>query len=296
MIAFGTTVAEPEPYHRYAEPGIRVAAEPDSEVLVLAASGAVPRCYNLLLDAAANRSELEGLVMVHPHAEIADADFCGKVRQALSDPDVAVVGCVGARGVSSLAWWEGSVCAGTITHRYVERGGGELPGFAWAGPDAPLGEVDAVAGFLLVLSPWAVQNLRFDEALRPGYGFEVDLCFQARRAGHKVVAADLHVVYHHALELVGNLDVWVHAHMQFADKWDAQELDEEGWKRRARRAEAEREAERALTHSRMLLADALVEERKQALDAATNSLPWRLTAPLRRMNHARSELTRRRRR
>jgi Glycosyltransferase like family len=294
MIAFGTTVAEPEPYHRYAEPGISLAAEPDSERIVLAATGSVPRCNNLLLEAAARRDDLEALVLVHPHAEITAPDLCARVREALSDPDVAIVGCVGATGVTSIAWWEGSVSAGTITHQYVERGGGRLPGFEWARPEAPLGEVDAVAGFLLVLSPWAVRNLRFDESLRPGYGYDVDLCFQARQAGRKVVAADLPVIYHHALQLVGNLDVWIHAHMQFAEKWEPEELDEEHWKERARRAEAEREAERALGHSRMLLADALVEERKQALDAALESLPWRLTAPLRRLNHARKELKQKR--
>jgi hypothetical protein len=97
MIAFGTSITSPEAYRRYAEPGIRRAAEPNSEVYAFAASGSIFRSYNLLLDTAAARDDLEALVLVHQDAEIVDADFCDKVRRALRDPDVGVVGCVGAR-------------------------------------------------------------------------------------------------------------------------------------------------------------------------------------------------------
>ena len=284
MIAFGSAITEPEAYRRYAEPGIRAAAEPDSEVYAFAAVGTVARSYNLLLDAAAARGDLEALVIVHPYAEIADPRLCGKLRAALGDPSVAVVGCVGATGVRSLAWWEGAVSSAPLVHRYVEHGGGDLPGFAWARPERPLGEVDAVAGFLLALSPWAVRTLRFDESMRLNYGFDVDYCLRAREGGRKVVTADLRAIYHHALQLIGDLDMWVEAHIRFAEKWDRQRLDDEGWKRRARRAEAEREAARAIGYSNMLIADARVARLERALAHATGSASWRVTAPLRRLN------------
>jgi hypothetical protein len=289
MIAFGSAITEPEAYRRYAERGIRVAAEPHSEVYAFAAVGTVARSYNLLLDAAAARDDLEALVIVHPYAEIADPELCGKLRAALRDPAVAVVGCVGATGVRSLAWWEGSVSAAPVVHRYVERGGGELPGFTWASPERPLGEVDAVAGFLLGLSPWAVRNVRFDEALRLNYGFDVDYCLQARAAGRTVVTADLRVVYHHSLDLIGDLDMWVESHIRFAEKWDVEALDDAAWKRRARRAEAEREAARAIGYSNMLVADARVAGLERALADATGSASWRITAPLRRLNALRAD-------
>jgi Glycosyltransferase like family len=289
MIAFGTTITEPDAYRRYAEPGIRRAAEDDSEVFAFAAVGSVPRSYNLLLDTGAAYDDLEALVIVHPHAEIADPGFCARVREALSDPDVAVVGCVGATGVRSIAWWEGAVAAAPIVHSYVEKGGGELPGFRWAHPDAPLGEVETVAGFLLVLSPWAVRNLRFDESLKLNYGYDFDYCIRARQAGRKVVAADLRTIYHHSLDLIGDLDLWIEAHIQLAEKWDEGEPDEDAWRRRARRAEASREAARALVYSNMLIADAMVAKRERDLTEATESLSWRITAPLRALNRTLDE-------
>ena len=58
----------------------------------LPAVGSIARSYNALLDQAAERDDLEALVLLHQDAEIVDADLCAKVRAALRDPDVAVVG------------------------------------------------------------------------------------------------------------------------------------------------------------------------------------------------------------
>lgn len=288
MIAFGVSITEPEPYRRYAEPGIRRAAEPDSEVLAFAAVGSLARTYNLLLDAAAAHEDLEALVLLHPHVEIADPGFCDAVRRALADPGVAVAGCAGATGVQTIAWWEGAASAAPIVQRYEEHGGGELPGFAWARPGPPGREVDSVDGILLVLSPWAARNVRFDEALRLNHGFDLDYCRQIRAAGRKVVTADFRIVHHHALELIAELDLWIEAHVQVANKWDGERAQD--WKRRARRAEAEREAARAMTYSRALRFEARVGELERAMADATGTLGWRLTEPLRRINRLRREL------
>jgi hypothetical protein len=289
MIAFGTAILDPDAYLAYAEPGIERAKEADSAVLAFAAVGSVARSYNLLLDTAARFDELEALAIVHPHAEIADPGFCSKVRRELSDEDVGVVGCVGATGVSTIAWWEGSVAAGPVTHSYVEKGGGEMPGYTWANPDASLGEVETVAGFLLVLAPWTVRNLRFDESLKLNYGYDVDYCRRVRDAGRKVVAGDFRMTYHHSLDLIDDLELWIEAHIQMAEKWDRTVLDEDGWRHRARRAEAEREAARAVSYSNRLIAEALVNQRERELNEATDSLSWRVTAPLRRINRRRAE-------
>jgi Glycosyltransferase like family len=295
MIAFGTSIGETEPYHRYCEPGIRVAAEPDSEVYAFAATGPIARTYNLMLEAAAAREDLEGLVLVHSHAEIVDPDFCQKVRQVLSDPEMGVAGCVGATGVRSIAWWEGSVRSGPVRHHYSEQGGGEIPAFSWTRRDPAPGEVDAVDGFLLVLSPWAVRNVRFDEGLVLGTGFDLDFCLQVRAAGRKVVVADLGVVYHRSLEVVPSegLEVWVEAHMHWARKWDGRipgaEAEDANWKQRARRAEAEREAARAIAHTNSLSHDARVDELEHAWEELSGTLSWRITESLRRVNQWRTE-------
>ncbi len=305
MIAFGSSITEAEPYRKYAEPGIRLAAEPDSEVYAFAAVGPIGRSYNLLLEAAAAHEDLEALVLLHPHAEIADRRFCEKVRRALADPEVGVVGCVGASGVRSIAWWEGEVTRASVIHRYEERGGGDVLAFSWAGagaPDARTGEADTVDGFLLVLSPWAVRNVRFDESLTFGHGFDFDYCAAVRAAGRKVLATDLRAIHHRSLELVSDLEIWVEAHVMVAEKWDDSlagvDADAATWKERARRAEAEREAARAVARFNALGAEARVLELERALAEKTESISWRLTAPLRRLNSSRrvaAERARRRR-
>jgi hypothetical protein len=126
VIAFGASIQGAEAYRRYAEPGVRLAAEPDSEVYAFASVEPLARTYNLILDAAAAREDLEALALLHTHTEITDAGFCAKVREALRDPEVAVVGCAGAAGVRGIAWWEGEVTAAELVQRYEEFGGGQF--------------------------------------------------------------------------------------------------------------------------------------------------------------------------
>lgn len=289
MIAFGSVIGEREPYVEYAEPGIRAAAEPDSAVHAVAAAGTMARGCNVLLDIAAGHDDLEALVIVHPHCRIDDPSFAQKVRAALADPEVAVVGCAGGRGGDGLAWWDGEVvCGDGVRHRYADHGGGEIPAFGWAEPQPPPAEVDAIDGFLIVLSAWAVRELRFDESLTIGPGFDVDLCRQARAAGRKVVVADLGVVLNRGLELVSEPELWVLAHQQLAEKWDRYEGD---WQARARRAEAEREAERAMGGFNVLVTTERLESLEGAMAALTSSRSWRVTAPLRWLNRQRRERT-----
>ena len=140
------------------------------------------RSYNLLLERAALEPGLEALVLVQQDVEILDPNFCGKLRRALDDPEVAVVGPVGATGVRSIAWWEGQISAAGPVQRYQRFGSGEIPAFSWKPHDPAPAEVDVVDGRLMVLSPWAVETLRFDESLSLGYGYELDLCLKARAA------------------------------------------------------------------------------------------------------------------
>lgn len=290
MIAFGVSITEPEPFRRYAEPGIRLAAEPGSAVLAYAAVGPLARTYNLMLDAAAARDDLEALVLLHPHTEISDPGFCDVVRSALRDPDVALAGPAGGSGGRSVAWWEGATSCAPLVHRYEELGGGELPGFGWTAPGPAPAEVEALDGLLLVLSPWAVRTLRFDESLRRNFGHDVDLCRQARAAGRRVVTADLRAIQHHALEIVESMEAWVDAHVDLAGKWEPSGEPDEAWRDRARRAEAEREAARALTYSEALINDARIAELERRFAAATGTLAWRVTEPLRRANDLRRRL------
>jgi hypothetical protein len=298
LIAFGSSISGAEAYRRYAQPGVRLAAEPDSEVLALAAVEPVGRTYNLILDAVAARDDLEALVLVHPHTEIVDPGFCGKIRRVLRDPEVGAIGCAGANGVRSIAWWEGEVVCASVRQRYEEYHGGEIDSVSWAVRRPPPAEVEALDGQLLVLSPWAVRNLRFDETLLLGHGFDLDFSLIVREAGRKLVVADLSVLHHRSLELIKDLEVWIEAHIHMAEKWNgtlhAAITDEQAWKRRARIAEARREAARAMAMSESLKLDARVLELERELEQRTMSASWRLTAPLRFLNRLRKEAASRR--
>ncbi len=289
MIAFGCSITQPDVFRDVAEAGIRRAAEPGAEVYALPSVGSICRSYNAVLDLAARHDDLEALVLVHQDAEIVDSDFCQIARGGLEDPEVGVIGCVGAIGVRSIAWWEGSVSLASFIHRYPEHGGGDLPGFSWDWAQAPayarLGEVDTVDGFLLVLSPWVVRNIRFDEALGSLHGYDFDFCLQVRETGRKVITADFRAVHEHRLIPFSDQEAWIAAHMAIAAKWHGRMpgVGEAAgsWPARARRAEAERDAARLVDHINQLRFEARVRELGQILAETTGSLSWRLTAPLR---------------
>ena len=258
-------------------------------MFALQAAGPIFRSYNLILDQAAACDDLEALVLVHEDTEILDPRLGSKLREALRDPEVGVVGCVGAIGARSIAWWDGSNTVGSYVHRYQELGGGEFRAFAWGVPSSAraVAEVDTVDGLLMALSPWAVRNIRFDESLGPHFGYDFDFCQQVRAAGRKVITADLNVAHHHSLALVGDSEPWIAAHMRAAEKWDRRSSECNGdpdWQQRARRAEAEAVVARLTAAATLLQADARTAAHARRLEQVTRTSSWRITAPLRRIN------------
>ena len=291
MIVFASAITDEQQFRRYAEPSIRLAGEPDAQVIAHPARGSIFRNYNEIMDQAAAVEDLEALVLLHQDSEIVDPEFCRKLREALAGPQVGVVGCVGAVGVRSIAWWEASVTWASFIHRYSDLGGGDFPSVTWNHeanpPYARLGEVDSVDGFVLGLSPWTVANVRFDESLGQAlHGYDLDFCLQVREAGRKIVTADFKVVHNHSLELASDLENWAAAHVAVCEKWASRmpRVGEAGgtWKQRARRAEAEAAITRGTAISTQLKIDAGATRWEQELSVITESLSWRITAPLRR--------------
>ena len=130
-----------------------------------------------------------------------------------------------------------------------------------------------------------MRNLRFDESLGQFHGYDFDICLQAREAGKKVVTQDMRVIHHHSLDLIGDLDGWIEAHIRVAEKWDGR-MPGVGyaagdWKQRARRAEAEADGARMLANATELLRDARIGEMQRELRIVQESTSWRLTKPLR---------------
>jgi glycosyl transferase family 2 len=185
VIAFAACVGSEEKFRDFAQPGLREVTEPDSLVAEVTTDRSIFEAYNEVLDAFSERDDLEALVLLHEDVEIVDSDFCGKIRRRLAESDVAVIGVIGARAVTSLAWWEADTRGRCLeTRGMIDFGGGSH-------------DVDSVDGLLLVLSPWAVRNLRFDaESFTGFHAYDADICFQARAAGKRVVVEDIALVHH----------------------------------------------------------------------------------------------------
>lgn len=178
-------------------------------------------------------------------------------------------------------------CSSGFVFHYDERGGGEMRGLPWVECAPAPAEVDIVDGAVLVLSPWAVRNLRFDETLTLGHGFDVDFCLQARCAGRKVVTIDFSVIEQRPLKIIGDVAMWTEAHADFARKWTGNipgQPPVDDYEALARRLEAEREAARSMAYFRRLSQDARIELYEREYQAALQTLSWKLTEPLRRVN------------
>ena len=215
MIAFAACVGTPAKLAACAAPGLARAMEADSAFAELTSSRSIHEAYNEALAHFSAADGLEALVLLHEDTELLDGDFCGRVRTALGDPSVAIVGAVGASGVRSLRWWEGAIAGRAAEPRGVVAGAG-----------APR-DVDTVDGLLMVLSPWAVANLRCDTARFSGYhAYDADLCFQARAAGRRVTVADLNV-FHHTKGGYGDDASFAAADAAFRAKWGEQQVDED---------------------------------------------------------------------
>jgi len=205
MIAYGICSASQTTLEAVALPSIhRCQANPHVEVVRDATS--IAEAYNHILGIARNLPHLDAMVLLHEDVELDNSAFERRVRRILAEPDVAIAGAIGARHVTSLAWWEGSIF-GSVDE--VRRRIG-----------VPSGDhqVDVIDGLLMVLSPWAVANLDFDERYKGFHGYDADLSFQARRAGKRVMVTDFGV-RHHTKGGYGDRRSWQRANLAFQLKW-----------------------------------------------------------------------------
>lgn len=216
MIAFAVQMNRPkdfEAFERWCAPGLRLVMADDDEIVVVQSDVSVAHGYNQVLEAMQGR-DLEALVFVHPDVELQDPEFRARLLRVLYlYDDAAIIGPIGARNVTSLAWWEGQGF-GHVKH---EEGGvyfcrGIVP-------------VDALDGQLMAFSPWAIGALRFDETYQGGepgdfvaHAHDVDICFRARAAGKRVLVMDTDV-QHHTHGGYGNKAVWSRCNEQFLAKW-----------------------------------------------------------------------------
>lgn len=219
MIVYGVCVGTETKYETMARPGLeRLGAR----VIERRGQTSIFPAYNSIIDEALDL-EPEALVLLHEDVEIRDPDFEAKVQDELRDPSVAILGVIGGRGLKSMRWSQAKVKVGRSTYP-----GGELR-FGFEDPWA-----DSVDGLLLVLSPWAMKNLRFDEDTYHGFhGYDADICMQAREKGMRVRVFETDAC--HTSGGYGNVAAHRAADDAFRAKWGfPRDSLRHRWKRRRR--------------------------------------------------------------
>jgi hypothetical protein len=230
MIGFGCAINSEEKYRRFALPGVERVRDPEAPLVELRGRSCLFSAYNEILDRVEADRRIEAVALIHEDTEIRDPFFEEKVRWALADPEVAIVGTIGAVGVQGIDWWVHGYGIGYSELQPIDPAalyetplleGSEASGAGGSGA------VDAVDGYLLVLSRWAIRGLRFDEQdLGPGFhGYDADICFQARERGRKVFAVDMEVAHHRNSISPGPYrEDWLRAQIAFRRKWERRGL------------------------------------------------------------------------
>ena len=226
MIAFGCAIASEEKYRRFALPGIERVREPEAPLIEVRGRDCLFRAYNEILDRVEADPRVEAIALIHEDTEIRDGYFEERVRWALRDPAVAIVGTIGGVGVQGIDWWIHDYGVGYSILEPIEPGvlyetplldGSEASG---AGG---FGTVDTVDGYLMVLSRWAIHELRFDEReVGPGFhGYDADICLQASERGRKVFAVGMDVAHHrNSVSPTPYREDWLRAQIAFRRKWE----------------------------------------------------------------------------
>jgi hypothetical protein len=197
MIAFGACIGSDQRFADYAEPGILRASQGEPLVLKRRDQDSIFAGYNSILDEAQELAGLDALVLLHEDTELRDPLFEEKIRQLFSDRLIGLAGAIGASGVTSLSWWEGDRHGRASWNGPLRGDGPRVDDFGTETAD-----VDCVDGLLLVLSPWVVRNVRFDDRYFRGFhGYDIDFSFAVRHAGKRVVVSDFPLHHHDRMYL-----------------------------------------------------------------------------------------------
>lgn len=202
MIGYGSCVGSWDKLRRNVIPRIG-----DSPLFALSGQTSLCQAYNTILDAYRGR-DFDAVILLHDDLEIVDPDAEAKFLKALADSDVVLAGVCGGKGDKTLAWWDSE----TVGHQMTDSG---LLDFG-----DRTGDVAFIEGSIMVFSPWAVHNLRFD-ARYPGFLGYDDVCLTARAEGKRVVVADVDTHHHSTIgfkspEIAAAWDV---AEQIFQAKW-----------------------------------------------------------------------------
>lgn len=201
-VAYGVCTNSWERMSQYIAPRIG-----NRHLIVLWNQTAIAEAYNQIL-ASFTHKNLDMLILMHDDLELIDSEGEAKFLQAIQGPEVAIAGVAGGKGVASLAWWNHE----TIGYQLIDSGPLNF------GPRE--GDVDIVEGSIMAFSPWAISNLRFDEELTGFHGYD-EICMAAKRAGKRVVVANVDTHHHTRLgfETPEDQDKWFRGNEAFIRKY-----------------------------------------------------------------------------
>jgi Glycosyltransferase like family len=200
-IGYGCCVGTWDKFHRYVEPRIY------SERPIITASNqtSISVAYNAILDGF-RVYDLDAVILLHDDLEMIDPQTEEKVLQAFwANTDAALVGVAG--GGSSMSWWN----VQPIGHQWTDS---KLIDFGMR-----QGDVHMIEGSFMAFSPWAIQELRFDERYE-FLGYD-DVCLHAKAAGKRVIVADIDTHHHSTLGYKSESVrlMWERSEVIFNEKW-----------------------------------------------------------------------------
>jgi hypothetical protein len=205
-LIYGVCVGDDAVFSAFAERSIR-RSEPDAVILTRTGQQSIARAYNSILTEAREHNP-GALVLLHEDVELRDQQLPSKLRRLFADETVAIAGAVGGWRVPSMAWWEGEELIGSAPDRFRSN---TYPRRS--------GDVQQADGILLCFSPWAIQNLRFDEHFRGFHGYDADICRQALAADRRVVVTETTLFHHNRIGNGPESHQWLIALYRFRLKW-----------------------------------------------------------------------------
>lgn len=139
-----------------------------------------------MMEEAGLREDLEALILLHQDLELLDDSLLDRARSQLRDPRVGLVGVFGGRRPQALLFMEGDRRRGRSMTPLVDAHHSRGPH-----------EVEVVDGVLLVMAPWVVRSIRFNQALAEDFhGYDIDFCLRVRAAGGRVLCTDAPYFHH----------------------------------------------------------------------------------------------------
>lgn len=202
-IGYGCCVGTWDKFHRYVEPRI----PKDRPILTASNQTSISVAYNAILDGF-KVYDLDAVILIHDDLEMIDPATEEKVLSAFKiHDDIALVGVAG--GGPSLAWWNIMPRGHQLTDSGPLKFG-----------VSNFGYVDMIEGSLMAFSPWAIQELRFDERYE-FLGYD-DICLEAQRAGKLVLVEDIDTHHHSTVGYKSDAvkAMWERSELIFKSKWE----------------------------------------------------------------------------